>query len=119
VKQVHRAVIIIASGVLGAAGIVAAIMYVNRPAPPVAAAPIAVISRDALAQHDGVNGHQCYVAVDGTVYLIEGSPFWVDGKHVPSNGRAGCGRDLTQVINESPHGRSKLGLLKVVGRLEQ
>ena len=70
-----------------------------------------------LAQHDGKGNNDCLVAVDGDVYLIEGFALWQDGEHLPSGGRARCGLDLTQVIDESPHGRSKLQLLKKVGTL--
>jgi predicted heme/steroid binding protein len=70
-----------------------------------------------IAEHDGTNGNDCYVAVDGDVYLIEGFALWQMGQHIPSNGRASCGRDLTEVIDESPHGRSKLQLLKKIGTL--
>ena len=72
-----------------------------------------------LTQYDGKNGNKCLVAVDGDVYLIEGFALWQNGEHIPSGGRARCGLDLTEVIdNESPHGRSKLQLLKKVGTLE-
>lgn len=70
-----------------------------------------------LAEHDGQDGNDCYVAVDGDVYLIEGFALWQMGEHVPSNGRATCGNDLTEVIDESPHGRSKLQLLRKIGTL--
>jgi predicted heme/steroid binding protein len=72
-----------------------------------------------LAQYDGKDGNQCMVAVDGDVYLIEGFSLWQNGEHLPSGGRARCGLDLSEVINESPHGRSKLQLLKKVGTLEE
>lgn len=71
-----------------------------------------------LAHYDGEDGDECLVAVDGEVYLIEGFDLWKDGEHTPSGGRARCGLDLTEVIDESPHGRSKLPLLKRVGTLE-
>ena len=71
-----------------------------------------------LAQYDGKDDNQCLVAVDGDVYLIEGFALWQMGEHLPSGGRARCGLDLTEVIDESPHGRSKLQLLKKVGTLE-
>jgi predicted heme/steroid binding protein len=71
-----------------------------------------------LAQYDGKDDNQCLVAVDGDVYLIEGFALWQMGEHLPSGGRARCGLDLTKVIDESPHGRSKLQLLKKVGTLE-
>ena len=71
-----------------------------------------------LALYDGKDGNDCLVAVDGDVYLIEGFALWVEGEHITSGGRARCGFDLTEVIDESPHGRSKLELLKKVGTLE-
>ncbi len=70
-----------------------------------------------LAQYDGKETNQCLVAVDGDVYLIEGFTLWAMGEHVPSGGQARCGYDLTDVIDESPHGRSKLQLLRNVGTL--
>ena len=118
--------ITIASVVVGFAAIMGALLYVDRadqgsgPAasPPAAAdARPVVVSREELARNDGKNGHKCYVAVDGTVYLIENSPLWVEGRHETSNGRATCGRDLSEVIKLSPHGKSKLNLLTVVGQL--
>ena len=57
------------------------------------------------------------VASNGDMYLIEGFALWQMGEHTPSNGRATCGFDLTDVIEESPHGRSKLQLLEKVGTL--
>ena len=70
-----------------------------------------------LGGYDGGADNQCLVAVDGDVYLIEGFALWAAGEHLPSGGRARCGLDLTEVIDESPHGRSKLQLLKKVGTL--
>jgi predicted heme/steroid binding protein len=72
-----------------------------------------------LAEHNGADGADCLVAVDGDVYLIEGFALWQMGEHLPSGGRARCGLDLTEVIDESPHGRSKLNLLRKVGNLIQ
>jgi predicted heme/steroid binding protein len=72
-----------------------------------------------LAEHNGEEGIDCLVAVDGDVYLIEGFALWQMGEHLPSGGRARCGLDLTEVIDESPHGRSKLDLLRKVGNLIQ
>lgn len=70
-----------------------------------------------LGRYDGKETKQCLVAVDGDVYLIEGFTLWAMGEHVPSGGQARCGYDLTDVIDESPHGRSKLQLLQNVGTL--
>lgn len=57
------------------------------------------------------------VVSNGDVYLIEGFALWQMGEHILSNGRATCGFDLTDVIEEPPYGRSKLQLLEKVGTL--
>ncbi len=84
---------------------------------PGAAPAQSTFTLEELAEHDGKDGNDCYVAVDGDVYLIEGFALWQMGQHLPSNGRASCGYDLTEVIEESPHGRSKLQLLQKIGTL--
>jgi len=68
--------------------------------------------------NDGKNGNACWVVVDKTVYEISGFAQWVDGVHTSSGGQARCGKDETNVIGESPHGRSVLRLLKVVGQYQ-
>lgn len=77
------------------------------------------ISLDEVAKHTGKNGNSCWVAVDGTVYEIGGFALWADGLHSPSGGRARCGKDLSEVMLQSPHGKSKLKLLKEIGPLQQ
>ncbi len=60
-----------------------------------------------LSRYDGKDGNDCLVAVDGEVYLIEGFALWKEGEHLPSEGRARCGFDLTEVMDEeSPSSRS-------------
>jgi predicted heme/steroid binding protein len=71
-----------------------------------------------LAANDGKDDHKCYVAVDKKVYEIEQGRLWKDGEHTTSNGQAHCGLDLTEAIGKSPHGKSKLEALSVVGTLE-
>lgn len=66
-----------------------------------------------LAKYDGQNGQPAYVAVDGTVYDVTGVAAWAGGKH---HGNL-AGRELTAIIDKkSPHGRSVLKKLKVVGQ---
>lgn len=109
----------LASIVLGLAMIGSALFWLLYPAAPPAERTAAdSYTLEELARHDGVDGHDCLVAVDGDVYLIEGFALWSMGRHTPSGGRARCGLDLTEVIDESPHGKSKLRLLKKVGTLE-
>ena len=76
------------------------------------------ISLDEVANHTGKDGNTCWVAVDWTVYEISGFVLWVEGEHKPSGGRAKCGKDLSEVIKQSPHGKSKLKLLKEIGPLQ-
>lgn len=85
--------------------------------PPAAVPENRTFTEEELSEYDGTSGNDCYVAVDGDVYLIEGFALWQMGQHIPSNGRATCGFDLTDVIDESPHGRSKLQLLQKIGTL--
>jgi predicted heme/steroid binding protein len=105
------------SALLGLAMIGTALYWqLNRNAGPADPAGRSFTAEE-LARYDGVDGHQCLVAVDGDVYLIEGFALWSMGRHTPSGGRARCGLDLSDVIDESPHGESKLRLLKKVGSL--
>jgi predicted heme/steroid binding protein len=114
-----------ASVILGLAMIGGAVYWQLQPANAGGAASSAGEPADRsytleeLAEHDGKEGTDCLVAVDGDVYLIEGFALWQMGEHLPSGGRARCGLDLTEVIDESPHGRSKLNLLRKAGNLVQ
>ncbi len=68
---------------------------------------------DELAQYDGQNGNPAYVAIDGIVYDVSSLSQWVNGKH---NGVT-AGRDLTDFISSSPHGRPILERAVEVGTL--
>lgn len=73
------------------------------------------ISAATLAKYDGQNCEPCYVAIDESVYEIEQGRLWQDGQHTTSGGKAMCGKDLTEALKQSPHGRSKLEGLPKVG----
>lgn len=68
-----------------------------------------------LNEFNGKDGKKCYVAIDTTVYEIQQGRLWNNGLHDTSRGYARCGKDLTEVIKKSPHGRSKLKELPKVG----
>lgn len=68
---------------------------------------------DELAQYDGKNGNDAYVAVDGTVYDVTNAPKWQNGNHYGVQ----AGTDLTNAISRSPHGSSVLDGLPIVGTL--
>lgn len=76
------------------------------------------ISLAEVSKHTGRDGNSCWVVVDNVVYEIGGFALWVDGIHSPSGGLARCGKDLSDVITKSPHGKSKLKLLKNIGSLQ-
>jgi len=74
-----------------------------------------------LAEFDGMEGRPAYVAIDGVVYDITGSALWPEGEHSPCGLDAMAGRDLSEVIGESPHGRDIFieNGIPVVGTLEE
>jgi len=75
-----------------------------------------VFTLEELAEYDGLEGREAYVAVDGVVYDVTGSDMWDEGGH---NGFQ-AGQDLTEGIKEaSPHGVSVLSRMPVVGTLEE
>jgi predicted heme/steroid binding protein len=78
-------------------------------------APHKEFTAETIKQYDGKDGHKCYVAVKGVVYEIADKGQWQNGEHTPSNGLAYCGADLSDAIDKSPHGSSKLEELPVVG----
>jgi predicted heme/steroid binding protein len=112
--------VIIASVVIAVLIVVGAAVAVQRRT-PAAQVPVKdlprTVSQAELKRSDGREGRPCLVAVDGTVYRIEGFDKWQDGKHIPSEGQAYCGADLSAVIDKSPHGRKQLDILIKVGRL--
>jgi predicted heme/steroid binding protein len=75
------------------------------------------ISASQLSRNDGLEGRDCWFAVDGDVYDATGNPQWQNGEHTPSRGQAKCGQDLTEALTSSPHGERVLFQLDVVGQL--
>lgn len=68
-----------------------------------------------LAMYDGKDGNDAYVAVNGVVYDVTGVSAWTNGTH---NGNM-AGTDVSNVINNAPHGESVLEDLEVVGELTE
>jgi len=70
-------------------------------------------TKEELAKFDGQNGTKAYVAIDGVVYDVSDVDAWKGGQHHGNT----AGKDLTEVIdNQSPHKRSVLAKLTVVGK---
>ncbi len=86
--------------------------------PEITSAEKRVVTRAELSAGTGVDGNPCYTAVDGVVYEIRDSILWVMGLHTPTKGKIKCGDDHSESILNSPHGKSKLKYLDVVGTLE-
>lgn len=70
---------------------------------------------DELAQYDGKNGNDAYVAVAGTVYDVTNADRWQNGNHYGVQ----AGTDCTTAISRSPHGSSVLDGLPIVGTLTE
>ena len=70
---------------------------------------------DELAQYDGKNGNDAYVAVDGIVYDVTNAAKWQNGNHYGVQ----AGTDCTTAISRSPHGSSVLDGLLIVGTLTE
>lgn len=70
--------------------------------------------RASLAKHDGKEGRQALVAVDGKVYEVTGNRLWKNGAHM---NRHQAGVDLTEAIAASPHGRDVLEKIQLKGTL--
>ena len=68
-----------------------------------------------VSQRNGKNGNKCYVAVDGKVYDLSAVNDWLGGVHKKSEGKAMCGMEGSEVIKQSPHGKSKLNFVPQVG----
>ncbi len=75
------------------------------------------LTLDQLVEFDGKNGRPAYVAVDGIIYDLTESRLWRGGEHDPNHGEAQAGRDLSEVIRKSPHGKKHLERFPVVGRI--
>lgn len=70
-----------------------------------------------LAQYDGQNGANAYIAYNGVVYDVTGNPNWPNGVH---RGMFYAGQDITQLFQTSgaPHGASNITNLPIVAFLQ-
>ena len=70
--------------------------------------------RESLSKHDGKEGREAFVAVEGKVYDVTGNRLWKNGAHM---NRHQAGSDMTEAIAASPHGRDVLAKIKEKGTL--
>jgi predicted heme/steroid binding protein len=68
-----------------------------------------------LAKFDGKDGRPAYVALKGSVYDISGSEQWQEGAHYAMHE---AGKDLTEEMEDAPHGDEVLESFMKVGKLK-
>ncbi len=71
-------------------------------------------TKDDLIIHNGEHGSKSYIAYKDKVYDVSGSLKWEDGVHMQSHH---AGMDLTEAIDNAPHGPELLTDFPVVGKL--
>lgn len=71
-------------------------------------------TEEELAQYDGNGGTPAYIAYKGNVYDVSSSFLWKGGVHQVYHS---AGRDLTEAVEEAPHGGAVLERFPVVGVL--
>jgi len=73
-------------------------------------------SKKELAQYNGKNGAPAYIAYKGKVYDVSSSFLWKNGNHQVLHN---AGKDLTDSLEEAPHGVDLLERFPVVGTLHK
>jgi len=73
-------------------------------------------TRKELAACHGRNGAPAYIAYDGRVYDVSGSFLWRNGRHQVLHH---AGVDLTDALDQAPHGTNLLERVPVVGTLSE
>jgi predicted heme/steroid binding protein len=74
------------------------------------------MTKEELANYNGKNGQNAYVAVNGKIYDVSASPLWASGDH---QGMHNAGADVTEELKAAPHVRSVVERFPVVGQLEE
>lgn len=73
-------------------------------------------SKKELARYNGKNGAPAYIAYKGKVYDVSSSFLWRNGNHQVLHN---AGVDLTDSLEEAPHGVDLLERFTVVGTLHK
>jgi predicted heme/steroid binding protein len=71
-----------------------------------------VLTKEEVAQYNGKNGNPAYVIFKGKVYDVSSSFLWKDGIHQVFHS---AGVDLTNALEQAPHGGDVLEKFPVVG----
>jgi predicted heme/steroid binding protein len=72
-------------------------------------------TKEELAHYNGRNGSPAYVAYKGHVYDVSCSFLWKDGIHQVLHN---AGMDLTDAMEQAPHGGDVFGKFPLVGTLQ-
>lgn len=72
------------------------------------------LSIDDLTHFDGTEDRPAFVGYKGKLYDMSKSGFWKDGVHF---GRHKAGEDLTDMLNQAPHGEDKIFAMPLIGEL--
>jgi predicted heme/steroid binding protein/uncharacterized membrane protein len=73
-----------------------------------------LLRTDELAQFDGMEGRPGYIAYEGEIYDVSGSKLWEEGVHF---GKHRAGLDLSEYLEQAPHGHEKVISMPRVGKL--
>lgn len=71
-----------------------------------------VFTKEEVAQYNGKDGNPAYVIYKGKVYDVSASFLWKDGTHQVLHS---AGVDLTDALDQAPHGEDLLEKFSVVG----
>ena len=72
------------------------------------------LTLEELLQYDGKEGRKAYFSYHDEIYDATDSSLWKNGSHMRRH-QAGC--DLTDVLNQAPHGEDKVLALPRIGTL--
>jgi predicted heme/steroid binding protein len=73
-------------------------------------------TRAELARSDGKEGRPAWIAFRGKVYDVSDCFLWKGGRHMAMHD---AGRDLTDVLDQAPHGEDLLERAQIIGVLVQ
>ena len=75
-----------------------------------------MFSKEELARYNGKNGAPAYIAYKGKVYDLSASFIWRNGRHQVLHN---AGEDLTDSLEQAPHGVELLERFPVIGILRE
>lgn len=73
-------------------------------------------TKEELARYNGKDGAPAFIAYQGKVYDVSRSFLWQKGRHQVLHD---AGADLTDDLDQAPHGADLLERVPVIGRLSE